>query len=241
MSDVFSRRSLQFLKNVKLQNNREWYAQNKPVYEKWLLLPFKRLVEELSLTIVDIDSHIETMPMVDKTISRIYRDVRFSHDKTLYRDNMWLVFKRKLKSKYQYPAFFFELYPDSYRYGLGFYNAHPKFMELFRKAIDEDEKGFLKMVLAVKKSGFVAEGDFYKKKRCQNAQLVDWYDRKNIFMVHNSDAVDEIFDFDFLVKRLRKGFNSLSGLYGFFIKLMELLPDEREQNKFIRYKDLDIY
>ncbi|VTR59315.1 Uncharacterised protein [Serratia fonticola] len=70
---------------------------NKTAYEKYLLEPFQHLVKSLTPIVQEIDKNIEVSPKIGKTISRIYRDTRFSKDKSRFRDRMWLTFKRDKK------------------------------------------------------------------------------------------------------------------------------------------------
>lgn len=95
--NMFSSQSIAFLTEVKSQNNKEWYENNKAAYEKYLLEPFQHLVKSLTPIVQEIDKNIEVSPKIGKTISRIYRDTRFSKDKSRFRDKMWLTFKRDKK------------------------------------------------------------------------------------------------------------------------------------------------
>ncbi len=221
MVDIFSNESLQFLEEVQIRNSREWYKENKKTYERVLLYPFQRLVGELAATMFAIDQELELMPAVSKTISRLNRDTRFSHDKSLYRDTMWLTFVRRTKERSDYPAFFFEIGPSSYRYGMGFFSASVKTMNLYRDAITKNETKFIKIVRDINNAGiFMPAGDSYKRNQyCgNNAEVADWYNRKNIYLVDNRDNIEEIFDFDSLQNRLASGFKSLAALYLFLVE-----------------------
>ncbi len=221
MTDVFSNESLQFLTEVRLRNSREWYKENKAAYERVLLYPFQRLVSQLSATMFAIDSELELMPAVSKTISRLNRDTRFSHDKSLYRDTMWLTFMRRTKDRSDYPAFFFEIGPDSYRYGMGFFSASVKTMNLYRDTITKKEAEFIKIISDMANAGiFVPAGDSYKRNQYEGdkEEVAEWYNKKNIYMVDNRDHIEEIFDFDLLQNRLSTGFKSLAEFYRFLLE-----------------------
>ncbi len=87
-----------------------------------------------------IDPSFGIRPAVDKTISRIYRDTRFSKDKSLFKSTMWLTFKRPRKDWKDAPAYFLEISPDSYRYGMGYYSVSSDTMYKFREMIDKKPK-----------------------------------------------------------------------------------------------------
>ena len=77
----FTKTGIFFLKDIASNNNKEWFEQHRNTYEKYLLEPLKQLVTDLELVIKSIDNNIETAPVINKTISKIYRDTRFSSDK----------------------------------------------------------------------------------------------------------------------------------------------------------------
>ena len=220
MAEAFSAQSLQFLKDIEYFNTREWYQENKHVYEKRLLAPLQRLSGDLSKVVLQIDPFIETMPQ--RTISRIYRDTRFSRDKSLYRGNIWMVFRRRGESLFHYPAFFFEIYPSFYHYGMGFYQASAQYMENYRKAIMENEEAFQAIISAIKKARvFELQGVMYKKNRYagEKALVADWYNRRNLFLVNKRESIADIYNYQRLLRRLSRGFRGLGDIYDFLLKL----------------------
>ena len=205
-----------------MRNDRDWYYAHKPDYEQYVLKPFQALVAALAPSMLKIDPQIETSPTVGKTISRVYRDARFSRDKSLYRDRAWLTFERKVESP-DVPAFYFELMPTGYRYGVGFYNVTVKTMEEYRAMIDRDEKGFLELINTTTGSPageFAVEGDLYKRNRYTGThpQIAEWYNRRNIYIAANRRDFSEVYDFDALVSRLESGFAALAEIYRFWCK-----------------------
>ncbi|RMN22168.1 hypothetical protein ALQ63_02046 [Serratia plymuthica] len=131
----FSQQGLNFLQQVRLENDKDWFEANRNLYERELLTPFRTLVAELSPAMLAIDPQFETRPAIGKTLSRLHRDTRFSHDKSRYRSRMWLTFKRPSKDWKDAPVYFFELGPDMLRYGLGYYSANKPTMDLFRHTL----------------------------------------------------------------------------------------------------------
>ena len=77
----FSQQGLNFLQQVRIENDKEWFEANRDVYDRELLTPFRSLVAELSPAMLAIDPLFETRPAIGKTLSRIHRDTRFSHDR----------------------------------------------------------------------------------------------------------------------------------------------------------------
>jgi len=220
----FSKASIDFLVNIKKNNNKEWFHSNKHLYDNHLLKPFQNLVIDLTECMLDIDSHFEVMPFVNRTISRIYRDTRFSKDKTLYRNVMWIMFKKKSKKNNwrNTPTFFFELTPDFYRYGMGFYCAKKSTMDLMRATIDKDIKSFAKLIQFNKDKRFEILGDMYVKSLNEKYpdEIKFWYDRKNIYIIYSSDKLEEVYSSN-LVDIMITDFKILAPVYKFFSSIEE--------------------
>ncbi|MHB8062813.1 MAG: DUF2461 family protein, partial [Ruminiclostridium sp.] len=101
----FQFQTLDFLSNLVLNNNKTWFDENKDNYQQYILDPLGRLVQDLSRPMLEIDPLFEVTPSVNKTISRIYRDTRFSKNKNPYKDSVWITFKRPGKEWSDVPSF----------------------------------------------------------------------------------------------------------------------------------------
>ena len=219
MAEGFNERSIGFLIELRARNDRKWYKEHKEEYNQHVVKPFQALAAALTPTILKIDPLIETTPAVGKTISRVHRDARFTNDKSLYRDRAWLTFVQKIKENAYVPAFYFEIMPTGYRYGVGFYNVSAKIMDEYRAMIDCDEKAFLDIIAPVTNSDeFTVEGDMYKRDHYTgpHPEVAGWYNRKNIYIAANRADLSETYNFDALASRLDSGFSALSGIYYFW-------------------------
>ncbi len=172
---------------------------------------------------LDIDPRFEITPAVNKTISRIYRDTRFSKDKSPFRSTVWITFKNRSKDwTTRVCGYFFELSVNSYRYGLGFYNAAPAIMSRFREMIDDDPKGFMKAISFFdKQKTFVLEGEKYKRMidKSKSEKIQSWYQRKNMYLVCNRKIDDTLFSKK-LVDDLMYGFGLIAPLYHYFQRIL---------------------
>jgi uncharacterized protein (TIGR02453 family) len=214
----FTPLAIEFLVENRLQDSRDWFRENKERYNEVLLEPFVELVERLSPVMLEIDSQLITEPRVDRTLSRIHRDTRFSKDKSVYRDNMWLVFMREKKLYDGVPGFYFDLYPQGFSYGMGYYQASSASMEAIRRLILADSLAFRKADKAFRTQDlFTMEGDAYK--RCKYPDMPEkrreWLDRKSLSFNHHSDNQDVLFS-NKLVDVLLEGFHALVPIYKFF-------------------------
>ncbi len=213
----FSAETLGFLRGLETNNNKTWFEAHRSEYQEHLLRPFQLLVAGLSEPMLAIDPHFETRPAVDKTLSRIYRDTRFSRDKSPFKSRMWLTFKRPSRDWKTAPAYFFEISPDRYRYGMGFYSAAKATMDRLRQMMDDQNREFLEVLSKYRDQGvFQIEGEQYKRiiDPDKPPEIQEWYQRKNLFLVCNRKIDDVLFSKE-LVDDLISGFGLLAPLYHF--------------------------
>ena len=219
----FSRKTLKFLRGLKANNDKTWFQEHGTDYEEFVLGPLRDLVVDLGDFMLDIDPRFEITPGVNKTISRIYRDTRFSKDKSPFRSTVWITFKNQNKDWTTHVCgYFFELSVNSYRYGMGFYNAAPVIMSRFREMIDDNPKEFLKVISFFdKQKTFVLEGETYKRiiDKGKPEKIQDWYQRKNMYLVCNRKIDDTLFSSK-LVDDLVLGFNMIAPFYHYLQKII---------------------
>lgn len=211
----FSPKTLEFLRNLEANNNKAWFEAHRQEYQEHLLQPLQDLVVDLSGFMLTIDPYFETTPAINKTISRIHRDTRFSRDKSPYRNTMWITFKRPRKDWKDAPAYFFEVSPDSYRYGMGFYSASKGTMDRFRERIDKEPQEFLKVIsFYSKQQVFAVEGDKYKRTLDESKpeEIQEWYQRRNLYLVCNRRDDDRLLS-SRLLDDLIEGFALVAPLY----------------------------
>jgi uncharacterized protein (TIGR02453 family) len=85
---IFTRETFVFFRELACNNRKAWMDTNRERYQEFVVKPFRRLLEELSPTILEIDSRFDTGGRGN--FSRINRDIRFAKDKTPYRAHMYL-------------------------------------------------------------------------------------------------------------------------------------------------------
>ncbi|MFQ9798701.1 MAG: DUF2461 domain-containing protein [Clostridia bacterium] len=150
----FSPKTLDFLWENRMRNSRDWFEEHKSEYRSYVVEPLCELVEALTPTMLQIDSLFTVDPRVDKTTQPDLADTRYSHDKSLYRDTMWIIFKRGKMHGTEVPGFYFEITCDGFNYGCGFYHASTNFMDTMRQQILENRSAFVKL------SAFAAQTTF---------------------------------------------------------------------------------
>lgn len=225
----FSQKTLDFLTENRFRDDKTWFEEHRKEYNNFVLNPMKELVIALAPTVYEIDDSLICEPKMNGSISRIYRDTRFSLDKSLFRDVQWCSFIRQKGLYHGWPAFFFELSPYGMRYGCGYYEASPKTMECVRKLILAKDASFRKALKSYKgQKDFVLDGAKYKRSRYpeQPEELKNWLDRKSLCMIHSNDNFELLFS-ETLAETVAEAFLSLKPFYDLLIKA-EMMKDEIE-------------
>lgn len=213
----FTPKTFEFLREVGIRDSKLWFEENRAVYNEHVLEPLKNLVISLTPAMLAIDPDFEATPAVNKTISRIFRDTRFSRDKSLFRSNLWISFKRRVKNWKDSPVYYFEIFPDWYRFGMGYYSASKATMDKFREKIDESPEKFLKMISCLKNQNFFEViPDHYKRKipNEHNQEIQYWYQCRSFYLSCKRDN-DELLYSPELVDELVFAFHSIKPLYDF--------------------------
>jgi|SRR5579864_3752596 len=89
---VFTRETFRFFKELSRNNRKDWMDANRERYKTAVVQPFRRLLEELTAAVFELDSHLDVSGRTGPNFSRINRDIRFAKDKTPYKTHMYLKF-----------------------------------------------------------------------------------------------------------------------------------------------------
>lgn len=214
-----SGKTIEFLMENRLCNSKAWFEEHRMEYQNVVLEPLKELSGRLGPAMLKIDDQLTTEPAVGKTISRIRRDTRFSKDKSLYRENLWIIFKRGAMYGTEVPGLYFEFSPNGFEYGVGFYAASPSYMETLRKAVIENTEEFrLAQKVLQSYHAFQVTGDVYKRPHYLDKPqtLRNWLERRNICITAESVDFDLLFS-DHLAPFLEQEFQKASPIYRFLL------------------------
>ena len=227
---AFTSATLEFLFENRMRNSRTWYQEHKADLNRLVVQPCQDLVRELTPFMLQVDDQIIVEPRVDRTISRIYRDVRRIRDGMLYRDVVWLQFARDKKVFTERPSFYFEFSPRGYNYGCGFYRASPATMKKLRELILQRDPAFQTAFEAFQKQTlYHLEGDCYKRSPHpqEPPELRNFLDRRSICAVHDGTDPDLLFSPQ-LGQQLIQDLKPLIPLYHLFLKAEQLSEAEAE-------------
>jgi uncharacterized protein (TIGR02453 family) len=124
---------LRFLSELKINNNREWFAENKGWYDQ-VRSEFEELSKNLILEISKFDEDIKHVEVKD-CVFRIYRDTRFSHDKTPYKTHLGVYIATAGGRKSQRGGYYLHLDPAGCFVAVGVWCPQPNVLKALRQSV----------------------------------------------------------------------------------------------------------
>jgi len=132
-----------FLMDLKAHNERSWFEANKQRYKDDVQAPFLRLITDLAPALKKIGGGFIADPNPNGgSMLRIYRDMRFSKDKSPYKTNASAHFWHAKSKDGVAPAYFLYLEPGKSVIGGGIWQPEPKALKKIRDKIAGDPKGW---------------------------------------------------------------------------------------------------
>ncbi len=215
MFQGFSQNAVDFLWGVSFNNNREWFTLHKQEYLDFVDRPLRALSQQLYEAMDAAYPKLALRPQV----SRIYRDARRLHGRGPYKDHLWLVIERPNEEHVGRPAFYFEIAPNYFSYGCGFWDMRPETAAKLRARIDRDPKPLAKIARQIGKSRFTLFGEEYKRPKGDVGALLNpWYNRKNIGVSFDDNCEGVLFTPQ-LFDEILEGFRLLMPFYQYFDSL----------------------
>ena len=210
--------TIELLSLNRFLDSKAFYEAHKDDLKQGATIPMRQMVLDLSDLLCDLDPLMDTNPTY--IVSRIRRDTRRTKSKLLYRENLWVMFRR---NKFEYPFapfYWFEFKPEGYAYGLGMWTGKSAQFDEVRKLIVKEPERWLNAVDCAEKAGLkYATDEFYKKDKIPNApeELKKYLNAKSmVFCVWKKDlkriATTKI------IEDMRKMIKTSSPMYEFLIE-----------------------
>jgi uncharacterized protein (TIGR02453 family) len=140
---------INFLKRLKRNNNRPWFEKHREEYELRVKLPMQSLIAALQPHFLKFAPEFDINPK--KSLFRIYRDVRFSHDKTPYKTHVAAHFVLRGKPKgVEGSGYYLHIEPGQVFLGGGIYMPDTDQLKNIRRAIDANADQFLSILRSKK-------------------------------------------------------------------------------------------
>ena len=162
MFSGFSEKTGGFLWELAFNNERPWFLAHKQEFEDFVNTPFKALAADsvslMNARFPDFSGEAH--------VSRIYRDARRLFGRGPYKDHLWFT-AADSQALRDGPAFWFEISPSSYAWGMGWYTVTPAQMEFLRRSVDANVTRFLRLIQPLERKGWApAESRTSAPRRC---------------------------------------------------------------------------
>jgi uncharacterized protein (TIGR02453 family) len=133
----FKTETLAFLSELSANNNREWFAANKERYEVLVLDVALNFIQSMHDPVKKISPHFTAIPQrMGGSLMRVYRDTRFSKDKTPYKTNIGIQFRHEKARDVHAPGFYLHIDPEEVFLGAGMWRPDAASLAALRQRID---------------------------------------------------------------------------------------------------------
>ena len=142
----FPPEALAFLRSLKRNNRREWFQPRKHIYDDHVRAPMAALVEALDAAMMKFAPAYVREP--DAAIYRIYRDTRFSADKTPYKPYVAAIFPRRGLDKHACAGLYFSVSAEGIEIAGGVYMPTPEELRAIRLYLLDHHEEFRRILRA---------------------------------------------------------------------------------------------
>ena len=132
----FKPRTIRFLEQLKANNNREWFKENKSRYEDDVLDVALRFIIAMQDPLAEIAPRFTAVPTrVGGSLMRVYRDTRFSKNKLPYKTNIGIQFRHEQAKDVHSPGYYVHIEPDNVFLGVGMWRPDSDSLRKIRERI----------------------------------------------------------------------------------------------------------
>lgn len=134
----FPKESLEFLDSIASNNTKKWFELHKEEYVQYILEPSRSLVVELGEHIQALVPTINAIPKVNGSLFRIYRDIRFSKNKTPIKSRIGVIFWQGHAKRMSSSSFYLQFEPGAIMFAVGIRTFKRDLLAAYRLYIKEE-------------------------------------------------------------------------------------------------------
>ena len=221
----FTDETVDFMWGIRFNNERSWFEAHKEIYLEHFYRPMVELADEIYAFLREQRPDYGLV----RKVTRIYRDARRLHGRGPYKESLWFTVEQPSEQWTAHPVFWFELMPEGWTCGMGYYMPRPVTMAKLRARIDRDPGTMEKMMRArARQETFVLETEDYRrpKSAAPSPLLEPWYRAKSFSITHSDKLTDALFSRE-IVDWLKEQLPFLLPWYDYFVTL-DGDPDPRD-------------
>lgn len=224
----FPKATIQFFADIRFHNNNEYFEENRARYEQDVKAPFTALIEELTPALLSIDAQMELRPY--RCMARLRRDVRFTKDKSPFRDHLWVLFRHAGEPREGSVNYWFELTTSGMNWGLGTWGENRQMMDMLRRRIaaKPDEVRQIIRQCHLTENHMQVRGGSFKRLDVPPSvpdDLKGWYALRDVYISPESTLGVDPHSPE-LAQRLQADFLNLAPLYHLLRGAYDAVPPE---------------
>lgn len=161
----YPKETIPFLKSIQKNNNKEWFEAHKDEYTRFILEPSRAFVEEMGEHLQALVPTINAIPKINQSLFRIYRDTRFSKDKTPIKSKIGVIFWQGKHIRMQSSCFYLHFSPKELLVASGIRTFDPDLLAAYRDyvKVDQHREELHNILEKLKESGYIVEEPGYKR------------------------------------------------------------------------------
>lgn len=143
----FSTDTVSFLQRLRDNNNRDWFNEHKDQFEEVVREPGLAFIRDMEKPLQKVSPFFTAVAKKSGgSMMRIYRDIRFSKNKTPYKTNLGIHFRHQAGKDVHAPGFYFHIHPDEIFFGAGIWRPETDRLNDIRTIIDDDPARWKRIV-----------------------------------------------------------------------------------------------
>ena len=221
----FNQDTFGFLAALSANNNRDWFLEDKQVYEGMVRLPALNVISDIASELAMISPHFLALPKkVGGSLMRVNRDIRFGKDKRPYKTNIGIQFRHETGKDVHAPGFYLHIEKNGCFIGVGIWRPDSVTLGKIRSAIIENSESWITASNnnAFRKQ-FTLEGDVLKnapRGYAKDHPLISDLKRKDFIAI--ADISENSITSNTLLPQVVKYFTQATPLIRFLCKSLEL-------------------
>ena len=161
----YPKETLSFLRSIQNNNSKEWFDTHKDEYINYILEPSRAFVEEMGEHLQALVPTINAIPKINQSLFRIYRDIRFSKDKTPIKSKIGVIFWQGNHIRMQSSCFYLHFSPKELLIASGIRTFDPDLLAAYRDyiKIDKNRESLHQILEDLRSKEYIIEEPGYKR------------------------------------------------------------------------------
>lgn len=221
----FSKAGTTFLKQLEKNNNKIWFEKNKYIWENEIRTINEHFVQDMGETLQILVPSIKFKPKVGSSLFKIYRDVRFSKDKTPMKDKIGIIFWQGKAHKLQSASFYMHYTKNTYFIATGIRNFKPELLKTYRQYLKHEKHriSLYNILNNLESKGYKISSNKFKKipkilSHLKDEKYIDLSLHKAMF-AYEEFKIDKIFYDITLLDRCFKIYDDMKHLHNWVYEM----------------------